>query len=651
MFRPQPMMRLSTIILEQDEKDWMRELGRLGVVQLTRNPVGVDNTLWRMSDRTQELSRCDRLRARIGELLNLLGGAETLEPPTTLETTLDDAERVLQEVEERTMHFVRRRQDLERQKQELDATDEKVGEYEGTGWRLDWRDSGMFLYYVAGSLPRGALAGFHPQRGAVMVPLAVRQQRQRILAITTRENGIALEEELRQLGFERDELPAVDGATVDSLLEETRRTRQNVMESLMGVAKEMQTLALEATPKLYAMRQWAQVERKLYQAEECSLRTEASVLISGWIPENEASKARERLQTCTGGRCIIELTSPADVPEEEIPVLLSHAWWLRPFELLVKAYGLPKYREVAPTLFLAASYMVMFGMMFGDVGHGGLLALAGLAWYYVRRRSKNQNIGLLLLFNGLSSAGFGVVYGSYFGHPSLQHWALWRDPLEGDPMELMLLAVTMGVVLMSVGLLLNMVNRLSHGDLLNGLLDQHGLMGLVFYWAALVSAIQWLAQGERPAIGGACGFLVVFSLFCWWLKEPLDCRRMRRREHGSSHQSMGIAAIESFVAAFEGVLTYLSNTISFVRLAAYAMSHAALMAAIYMMAMEVSRFSTSGPKFAVVVVVFGNLAAMVLEGVVAAVQALRLEFYEFFGKFYSGDGQPFRPFSLDPRTV
>jgi V/A-type H+/Na+-transporting ATPase subunit I len=100
------------------------------------------------------------------------------------------------------------------------------------------------------------------------------------------------------------------------------------------------------------------------------------------------------------------------------------------------------------------------------------------------------------------------------------------------------------------------------------------------------------------------------------------------------------------VGAFEAILSYLANSISFVRLAAYAMSHAALLVAAFMLAAQVRGFSLGGGLWSVIIVILGNLIAIALEGIIASVQALRLEYYEFFGKFFSGNGQPFEPFRL-----
>jgi len=104
--------------------------------------------------------------------------------------------------------------------------------------------------------------------------------------------------------------------------------------------------------------------------------------------------------------------------------------------------------------------------------------------------------------------------------------------------------------------------------------------------------------------------------------------------------------MESCVGAFEAILSYLANTISFVRLAAYAMSHAALLFAAFMVSAEVREFPFLGNAFSLMIIIFGNIIALVLEGIIASVQALRLEYYEFFSKFFSGSGTPFEPFRL-----
>jgi V/A-type H+-transporting ATPase subunit I len=351
----------------------------------------------------------------------------------------------------------------------------------------------------------------------------------------------------------------------------------------------------------------------------------------------------------TSGRYILQTSHPQHSAEEEVPVLLKHSRLLRPFEMLVSTYGLPNYRELEPTLFVALSYIVMFGVMFGDAGHGTVLALCGLVALFAVPSPKARDFGVLLLFGGFSSIIFGTVYGSYFGIEELKKYALWHDPLEGDPMQLMYGAIGIGIIMISLGLILNIINRFRRGDLIGGILDKFGLVGLLFYWGTLVLLMNGALIRSWGLMGLSVILFLVVPIVGWSLKEPIEHLLSHRtgEESGTSGGFVG-ALMESCVGAFEAVLSYLANTISFVRLAAYAMSHAALLFAAFMLAAQVKDIPFGGSLWSLLVIILGNIIAIVLEGIIASVQALRLEYYEFFGKFFSGSGQPFEPFRLAP---
>jgi V/A-type H+-transporting ATPase subunit I len=395
-----------------------------------------------------------------------------------------------------------------------------------------------------------------------------------------------------------------------------------------------------------------ETERRLLEAGQNFSRTESAVLLTGWIPGTAAPKLENHLRKITGGRCVVKIAAPQNSFDEEIPVLLRHPRWLRPFEMLVTAYGLPHYRELEPTLFVAVSYVLMFGIMFGDLGHGAILALGGLAALLAGRTAQIRNIGRLLLFGGCSSMMFGALYGSCFGITAFKKFALWHDPLAGDPMSLMRGAIGIGVTLISLGLILNIINRFRRGDFIGGFLGKFGVAGAVFYWGALALVAKFAAVQARGLVTVVIIVFLALPVIGWTLKEPLElfCRR-RAGKSVEPGGSMAGAFSESLVGAFEGVMGYFANTISFVRLAAYAMSHAALLLSAFLMADAVKHFPVAGGLLGVLVIILGNAVAIALEGVVASVQALRLEYYEFFGKFFSGGGQPFKPFCLQTKTV
>lgn len=650
MFRPVPMMRLSVVILEQDQRTVLRDLGQLGAVQLVRTRASPDTAPLAPYDRNEELARCDRLLVRVAALRQLLEILPGLEKNAKLEVmTFEEAEQAMQLMEARAGDLLQHRERLLQRWGELTAVWEKVSRYRGSEIPLDQFDQYSFLHFVTGSLPAENLEKLQKSVGenVALLPLSEQEGRQPLIAMTTRQGRLALESALQQANFHREMLPAVEGATVDTISAESEREREQVSAALEPVNAGLQTFAAQYARPLAEIERLATIERRLLEAGQNFPRTEAAVLLTGWAPTYAAPMLDQRLRRITHGRCAIETTAPETLPEEQIPILLRHPRLLRPFEMLVTAYGLPRYRELEPTLFVALSYVLMFGMMFGDVGHGGLLAMGGLIALLTGRTTKLRDAGLLLLFGGLSSMAFGFVYGSCFGLAQFKPCALWHDPLEGDPMRLMYGAIGIGIVMISLGLILNIINRFRRGDVLGGFLDKFGVLGAVFYWGALALVTKYAAIQSRGLVKLAVILFLVLPMAGWALKEPIKYFVSRRGGHPVEPGGGLFAAItESLVGAFEGVLSYLANTISFVRLAAYAMSHAALLVAAFMMAAEVKHLSFGGTALSVLVIILGNLVAIVLEGIIASVQALRLEYYEFFGKFFSGGGQAFTPFRL-----
>jgi V/A-type H+/Na+-transporting ATPase subunit I len=649
MFRAVPMVQMHAIVLEQDERAVLRGLGQLEAVQLTRTRSGPDTAPLAPRDRTGELTNCDRVRTRAGELRRSLGIQPSSNGAGTAEMTLSQAEERLRFMEAQIAGRLSHRQSLIQRQRELNATCERISCFRGLDIPLDQPDQFSLLHFVTGSLPVKNLMDLEKgvAENVALFPLAQQKGRQSIVAITTNQGRPTLESALQLAGFQREVLPATHNATVDTWFEEGELEREKVAAELEQLDSELRVHAAEFTQPLADIDGLITVECQLLEAGQMFPRTEATILLAGWVPADTAPTMEQRIKGITGGRYAFETTLPDHATENQVPVLLRHTRLLRPFEMLVSTYGLPSYREIEPTLFVALSYVVMFGMMFGDAGHGAVLALAGLFALVAGRSEKVRDFGLLLLFGGSSSIFFGVVYGSYFGIWFFKKYALWHDPLEGDPIRLMFGAIGFGIVMISLGLILNVINRFRRGDVIGGLLDKFGLSGLLFYWGALALLTNSGAIGSRGFMGPAIALFLVVPLVGWAIKEPMEhiLHYGAGEQHGASGGLAG-AAIESLVGAFEAILSYLANTISFVRLAAYAMSHAALLVAAFMLAAQVRDISIGGSLWSVVVIILGNLIAIILEGIIASVQALRLEYYEFFGKFYLGDGQPFEPFHL-----
>lgn len=650
MLRPVPMTHLSLVVLERDQRKVLHSLGETGTMQFARQASGSTTAPLAPLGRVEELARCTRLQARIESLrhsLEIIVPTESL--PQVVERTLDEAEREILAIEKRVGDLLKRRQDAVERQAKATRAYNQVSRFGDAAIPLVRPDRYPFLHFVVGTLPAQNLARLvrEVSGSAVLAPLSENQGLQSVIAMTTRQRQTALEAALQNADFKREALPIVEGATTDSLAVDSRRLQEEASATLEELDAERRKLAGAYSRPLAELEEAVNVHRLLLNAEQTFPRTRAAVVIAGWVPADKASALEAHVRQITAERCAVERTAPGDSRADAPPVLLRDSWLLRPFQMLVTAYGLPNYRELEPTLFVAFSYMVMFGMMFGDMGHGAILSLGGLLVQLTRHRQRLRDSGLLLLFAGLSSAAFGWCYGSCFGLAAFRPHALWRDPLEGDPMTLMAIAIGVGIVMNSLGLALNVVNRFQRGDVVGGLLDKFGVAGGVFYWGALLLLTQFAALQSRGLLPMLMVLFVLLPATGWVLKGLLSYAAHRRAGQQAELDGGVLGVItESLVEAFEAVLSYLANTISFVRLAAYAMSHAALLAAAFMVAAELRRVPFGGEVMSAAAIVLGNGAALLLEGIIASVQALRLEYYEFFGKFYSGDGRPFEPFCL-----
>lgn len=630
MFRPARMERLSAVLLGSDARSVLLRLGALGAMEITEAVPGADTAPLPPPESAAALARCRSLLARASELRRALGV-----PPGGTPAGLEnfaEAEAVLERFAAEAAAGIKRLETARADLARLSALRARLAAYSGLPLPSD-KENLTFLYCATGSVPSSGLPGLMAGLSQAMLvfPLEEARGRRSLAALCARGSAAALEASLKAAGFQAESPAAVPGKNFSELGKLYAGEERAAAAELELAALAAQGLAGRAGSLLSGVEASAGEELRLLEAERCLPRTASAAFLSGWVPAGERDLVAEGLAGAAGGRCAVETAAAG----EGAPVLLRPPGLLRAFAGLVSAYGLPGYGEVDPTAFAAFVYVLLFGAMFGDVGHGAVVCLAAL---FLMRLPKARfgDAALMMLCCGLASMFFGMVYGSCFGLEVFRKHALWRDPLGVDPFTLVLAALGAGAAVITLGLLLNIVNRVRLGDRLGAALGRFGGAGLLFYWCAILLLAGRI--GPRlglPALGAA--------LACWIFKEPV--LYLLRRDKGAGG-SFGEVSAEAVVGAFEGALLYLANTISFARLAAYAMSHAALLAASFMLAAAADKVWGEGSLPGILAVIAGNLAAILLEGVVAAVQALRLEYYEFFGKFLEGDGRPFKPFVI-----
>jgi V/A-type H+-transporting ATPase subunit I len=348
--------------------------------------------------------------------------------------------------------------------------------------------------------------------------------------------------------------------------------------------------------------------------------------VAGWAPTAALPPLADRLAPMGGA--VVELPAPAG---EDPPTLLGAGARRGALRPLVDTYATVPYRDVDPTWFAAAAYVVMFGMMFGDAGHGLVLAAGGL-WLRATRRPQLagvRRVWPLVVAMGVSAAVFGLLYGEFFG-PTGVVPVLWLRPLD-EPIRLLVAGIAVGAGLLAVAYAFGVVNRWREGGVGLALYAPSGLAG-----AGLFVALALVAGGlvwDSSWLWGAGLLLAAVSLVL--VAVGLVA--------GAGAGSGGAGALQAAVELLDVVIRLGSNVISFARLAAFGLMHAAIGAVVWDAA---SSLWGAGPVAAVVAVavfVVGHVLAFALEVLVAGVQALRLEYYELFSRVFAGEGRPFHP--------
>lgn len=352
---------------------------------------------------------------------------------------------------------------------------------------------------------------------------------------------------------------------------------------------------------------------------------------SGWISRRD----KQRMEAIAAKYPeLIIMFSDTNSGSGKPPTKLKNNWLFRPFETLVKMYGVPSFNELDPTPFLSITYMFCFGFMFGDVGQGLVLALAGLIL-----GKRGVELGNVLFRLGLCSTFFGFMYGSIFGFEEVLH-PLWLRPFD-EINTILLAAVLIGIVMLFMAYVYSIINKLKKHEIKEGVFGKNGICGLALY--ACILGIVGLNFGIFPYAGVLSPILLVLSVllvFLVLIREPLANYLMKKKP--LYEETASEYYVESGFELFEMMLGMLSNTLSFIRIGAFALTHVGLFMAFQTLAIMVQNGVIS-----MGILIFANIFIIALEGLIVGIQALRLQFYELFSKYYSGDGTEFKPVDLE----
>ena len=371
-----------------------------------------------------------------------------------------------------------------------------------------------------------------------------------------------------------------------------------------------------------------------------------SFVLVGWIPAEYEGQVESLLSAIESVE--VTFTNAKDEIKHSPPVKLKNPFFFRPFEYYTEMYGLPNSQEIDPAGFTAVTYTLLFGIMFADVGQGIMLLIAAI----IMLKVKKMPLGALLIPCSICSTIFGFIFGSVFGFEELLTpvykalFGLKDKPIhvmEGETTKMLIFgAVGIGVVLLMVAMILNIISCLKRKDIGGALFGVNGVSGLVFYTALVAGLVCTLLLGVNimtpPYIIG----LIVLPLILIFLREPLS--KKLRGEKKLFEGGFGSFFVDNFFEMFEVLLSYVTNTMSFLRVGAFVLVHAGMMEVVFVMA------GMFGPVGSTITIVLGNVLVMALEALLVGIQVLRLEYYEMFSRFYIGDGRKYEPVNVKNLT-
>lgn len=407
--------------------------------------------------------------------------------------------------------------------------------------------------------------------------------------------------------YSYDKCPSKTIEQLKKEIEDLRLEEAQIKEGISIKERELEDIKLVNELKL----------NELEKAKVCSnfLKTDRIVICEGYIPAEREKEFQEIVDNVTGKCNYLEIEDVTE--EEEVPVLLKNNSFVEPFESITELYSLPSYREIDPTPLFTPFMFIFFGMMLSDAGYGMLISIcAYIAMKKLPLKTSTKRFMQLFFYLGISTMFFGFLYGSFFGD-ILKIKPLWIDP-STDPIKVLIVSASMGVIHIYLGLGIKAYLLIRDGKVKDAVCD------VGFWYLTLTGCILMFLKiqpvGKYMAIAGAVGLVAT---------------------QGRSNKSI-VGKLGGGLFGLYGITGYLGDVLSYSRLLALGLS-TGLIGSSFNLMIKLLRNPILMFTAGAVIFVFGHVFNLLVSALGAYVHACRLQYLEFFNKFYTGGGKPFKP--------
>jgi len=662
MIWPEKMSFINISVLDNCLTPTLSVLAKLGVMHVVdKKEIPsiakhlVDLDVEPIKDKFTSLnSKIEHLLLALGIEPKFLSATEGVNPDEIEIDPFQSAEvmeKEVQELEAFILPIVHQREQLNTEINELERISRWLSAIEIKDMPVENMRQTRLLYFAFGDIPSeyyDRLANSLGNITYVLVRGELLAGRQQILVFSLMSDKEILNSALETSFFSEVSIPDKYHGAIPQALDDIEVDIWTKREESAEFRGQIRIFRKELREKLLELRATIIANQVVVESASRFGKTERFYSLSGWIPYKEVKKLQKELDKIADQGVLMTASEPftsgeAEHHKPQVPTLLWHPFFMRPFSGLIRNFGTPGYSEIDPTLFTSITFLIMFGVMFADVGHGAVLLLIGLfgALYPLPQLKPIRQMSITLACCGGASIIAGFAFGSIFGSEDIiKPFWFSLEHMKAEPINRMLkYGVAFGVVILSLGVFLNVIQLFRRRNFSEAFCGQWGLSSLLFYW----TAIFMLLTGKQFSWDKV---LIVFVfLLPIILKEPIA--HIFSRKHAETKTSeegeSGEGLVGSLFHVYEIVMSYLANTLSFIRIAAFNLAHISLMMAAYSITRQ-----TGGDNVFLSIPsnIVANLFVIMLEGLLVTIQCLRLQYYEFFSKFFVGNGVEYKPLKI-----
>lgn len=580
---------------------------------------------------------------RSGEILSSLNSAVPLSSPK--EVTVEEAAAIVGELDTQIRELSTKREELTAELETLKSSLDKINHFTGLDYDLSEILHFKYIKFRFGRIAREYYDKFfnyvYDTIDTVLYNCKEDEEYIWIVYFVPDTISDKVDAIYSSMHFERFFLPDEYEGTPTEAMHSLEDQITQVNTSISEIDNSISRILESRKDDLIAANQRLTTFSNNFDVRKLAACTKQDVntfyILCGWMTDKDASAFQKEISGDERAYCVVE-DDHSNITSRP-PTKLKNPKLFKPFEMFIDMYGIPAYNEIDPTILIGITYSILFGFMFGDVGQGLCLLIGGFLLF----RAKKMNLAAIISCCGFFSTIFGFLFGSVFGFEDIIE-AAWLRPKEamtqlpfvGNLNTVFIVAIALGMGIIIMTMVLNIINSLRSHDAEKAYFDTNGVAGLVFYGSIVVTVVLFMTGNPLPA---AAVLVIMFAvpLLVVFLKEPLTALVEKKAE--IMPKEKGMFFVQGFFEMFEVLLSYFSNTLSFVRVGAFAVSHAAMMEVVLMLA---GAEAGGSPNW--IVVVLGNLFVCGMEGLIVGIQVLRLEYYELFSRFYRGTGRAFRPY-------